>query len=450
MSISYLIPLFVIFMLSGCETTSQDVGSSKQLSKQWNIDSSPSPLVQALIDGKGRKAKKIIQRGVNVNAKDAAGRTLLHKATFYGRRKIVGLLLDEGSDPNASNNNGMTPLMLAAKKGHMRIVSLLLAKGADPDFVNKRGRTALSLTPSYQTEIKDTLTASMKKIKKDIPNISTKKTIENVEIRKSSKSLQEEIPDEPIKSVNSNTSKIKFGNFYALLIGINEYRDKNLPNLKTTHQDAKDIAKILDQRYGFQVKTLLDPNRTEIIKALGKLRKTLTSNDNLLIYFAGHGWLDNEADEGYWLAADAETEDKANWVSNATITTSIRTMQAKHVMLVADSCYSGKLTRGLKIQRRSADYLTRMSQKKARVVMSSGGLEPVLDTGVSGKHSVFADAFINILKETDSVIDGTNLFTTLRRSVMLHADQTPEYSDIRKAGHGGGDFLFVPLNVNGR
>ncbi|MDP7667219.1 MAG: hypothetical protein QF738_04055 [Rhodospirillales bacterium] len=31
----------------------------------------------------------------------------------------------------------------------------------------------------------------------------------------------------------------------------------------------------------------------------------------------------------------------------------------------------------------------------------------------------------------------------IRRPVMLAADQTPEYADIRKAGHDGGDFLFV-------
>jgi len=27
--------------------------------------------------------------------------------------------------------------------------------------------------------------------------------------------------------------------------------------------------------------------------------------------------------------------------------------------------------------------------------------------------------------------------------VMLKADQTPAYADVRKAGHEGGDFLFV-------
>jgi hypothetical protein len=41
------------------------------------------------------------------------------------------------------------------------------------------------------------------------------------------------------------------------------------------------------------------------------------------------------------------------------------------------------------------------------------------------------------------IIDGTGLFSQLRRPVILNADQTPVYADVRKFGHDGGDFLFV-------
>tara|TARA_B100002003_G_C13922731_1_gene448591 strand:+ start:45 stop:290 length:246 start_codon:yes stop_codon:yes gene_type:complete len=76
-------------------------------------------------------------------------------------------------------------------------------------------------------------------------------------------------------------------------------------------------------------------------------------------------------------------------------------------------------------------------------VLSSGGLEPVADSGGKEEHSVFASAFIEALRENTGVLDGTELFTKIRRPVMLNSDQTPEYADIRKAGHDGGDFLFV-------
>ncbi len=76
-------------------------------------------------------------------------------------------------------------------------------------------------------------------------------------------------------------------------------------------------------------------------------------------------------------------------------------------------------------------------------MLASGGLEPVVDRGGRDNHSVFASAFTSALKENRGVMDGTQLFSKIRRPVMLNADQTPEYSDIRKAGHEGGEFLFV-------
>jgi len=75
--------------------------------------------------------------------------------------------------------------------------------------------------------------------------------------------------------------------------------------------------------------------------------------------------------------------------------------------------------------------------------MASGGLEPVADEGGKGRHSVFATALMEALNSNQGVLDATRLFSQIRRPVMLNTDQTPEYSDIRKAGHDGGDFLFV-------
>jgi len=121
----------------------------------------------------------------------------------------------------------------------------------------------------------------------------------------------------------------------------------------------------------------------------------------------------------------------------------LKAINAKHILVVADSCYSGKLSRGLHISHRNPNYFYRISRKKARSVLSSGGLEPVIDSGGSGNHSIFASALLNALMENKGIMDGTMLFLKIRRPVMLNADQTPEYSDIRKAGHQGGDFLFV-------
>ncbi len=253
-------------------------------------------------------------------------------------------------------------------------------------------------------------------------------------------------PDEPPRVVAPAAppaaASLTLSSYHALVIGNNDYQ--NLPKLRTAINDARTMADLLEAKYGFEVKRLLNATRIETLKAIYSYRQTLTSLDNLLIYYAGHGWLDKEADEGYWLPVDAERQDPANWISNSSITSSLRAMKAKHVLVVADSCYSGKLARGISVRLRTSDYYQRISMKKARTVMASGGLEPVADDGGKGNHSVFASALIEALDENQGILDATLLFSKIRRPVMVNADQTPEYSDIRKAGHDGGDFLFVP------
>jgi hypothetical protein len=231
------------------------------------------------------------------------------------------------------------------------------------------------------------------------------------------------------------------GDFYALLIGNNDYR--HLPKLRSAIHDISDVSRILSTQYGFKVEMLTDATRSDIISALNKLRRTLTGKDNLLIYYAGHGILDEGADEGYWLPVDAEPGVETNWIANSFVTASIRAIAAKHVIIVADSCYAGKLTRGVSLVDKPNDYLARISAKRARTVLSSGGLEPVLDSGGKNNHSVFASAFIDALTENRGAIDATQLFSSIRRPIMLNSNQTPEYSDIRNAGHDGGDFIFV-------
>jgi peptidoglycan hydrolase-like protein with peptidoglycan-binding domain len=236
---------------------------------------------------------------------------------------------------------------------------------------------------------------------------------------------------------------VEFGRNHALIIGIDAYQ--NIPRLTTAVADAKAVARVLRWDYGYEITLLDNATRADIIGTLDGLRKTLTENDNLLLYYAGHGWLDKDADRGYWLPVDATRDSRINWVSNTDITDTLKAMRAKHVMVVADSCYSGTLTRGLKIELRTPDYLSRISAKKARTVLTSGGLEPVADTGSAG-HSVFAKVFLEVLRENTGAIDMSALFPDIRRKVMLNAKQIPQYSDIRYAGHEGGDFLFVRRN----
>jgi hypothetical protein len=242
----------------------------------------------------------------------------------------------------------------------------------------------------------------------------------------------------------AGAASIDFGRYFALVIGNNAYR--YLRPLKTAVHDARTVAKTLREEYGFEVTLLTDATREEVISALDRLRSGLTQRDNLLIYYAGHGVLDKEADRGYWLPVNAKRNSRVEWISTATITDTLKAMTAKHVMVVADSCYSGTLTRDIRITLKSGEeagaYLARMAKKRSRTVLTSGGLEPVLDSG-GGEHSVFAKAFLDALRENGGVMEAQRLFGNIQRPVEVNSAQRPEYSDIRLAGHDGGDFLFV-------
>ena len=268
-------------------------------------------------------------------------------------------------------------------------------------------------------------------------------------------------PGQQVKSQNGLVSafdsalrlpSVNFGRYYALVIGNNQNR--HMPKLDTAVNDAKVVSGLLKKRYGFQVTTLLDATRYDILSALNNLRKKLTEKDNLLIYYAGHGELDKVNQRGHWLPIDAEPNSTANWISNVNITDVLNAMNAKHVMVVADSCYSGALTRsalarleaGMSNEAR-ATWVTTIVKKRARVAMTSGGLQPVLDAG-GGGHSIFAKAFIDVLKSNRGVLEARRLHQEVSARVTYAADafrydQLPEYAPIKHAGHGGGEFFFV-------
>jgi hypothetical protein len=133
-------------------------------------------------------------------------------------------------------------------------------------------------------------------------------------------------------------------------------------------------------------------------------------------------------------------------------------MSARHILVVADSCYSGALTRSAlaKLEAGTSDearahWLKTVAEKQSRTVLSSGSLQPVLDTG-GGDHSVFAKAFIDVLANNTDILEGQRLGLEVAARVSYAVanaliEQDPQYAPIRYAGHEAGDFLFVPTAV---
>ena len=250
-----------------------------------------------------------------------------------------------------------------------------------------------------------------------------------------------------------NWKTLKFGNYHALIIANYDYT--KVPKLDTPEKDGQEIEKILRTKYGFKTKLLRNGTRYQILSELNKLRADLSEDDNLLIYYAGHGELDKVNMRGHWLPVDADGDNTANWISTVALTDILNSMSTRHVMVVSDSCYSGAMTRssiarldsGLSNKQRN-EWLKAMIKKRSRTVLTSGGLKPVMDGG-GGKHSVFASAFIKALANNKQLLEGQALYRKVSSNIVAIAagygiEQVPEYAPIRHAGHESGEFFFVP------
>ncbi|MCI5163233.1 MAG: DUF1566 domain-containing protein, partial [Candidatus Electrothrix sp. AX5] len=206
---------------------------------------------------------------------------------------------------------------------------------------------------------------------------------------------------------------------------------------------------------GFEVELVLDGNRKEIMRAFSTLRKTMTAEkDNLLIYYAGHGYLDRLSGVGYWQPVDAEQDNDIDWIPTSRVTNLLKVIQARHALIVADSCYSGNLLmRDSKAQLASGmernAWQQRMLERRSRNALTAGGEEPVLDSG-GGGHSVFAKAFLEALRGNRGIMDGDSLFDRIKNPVIANARQTPLYGVIKMTSHDWGDFLLVPEELQGR
>jgi hypothetical protein len=242
------------------------------------------------------------------------------------------------------------------------------------------------------------------------------------------------------------------GDYYALVIGNNNYT--NLTNLSTAVDDATEIASVLETKYGYNVKLLTNANQMTMVQALSEYKSKLGKYDNLMVYYAGHGLIDEDTKEGYWIPTDANQNDKSTWIPNKVVSDFMADMNAKHVMVVADSCYSGTLS-GSSISplpdKVDNEDILFTSRVKARTVLTSGGIQPILDSGGNG-HSIFASAFLDVLNENDGVMEGYRIYEAMSQQVSLRSSlagikQVPEYSAIRHAGHEGSEYYFLPTSI---
>jgi len=232
------------------------------------------------------------------------------------------------------------------------------------------------------------------------------------------------------------------GKYYALIIGVSEYEDRQITDLDgLPTKDASFLSWILTEKYTFEEEDVLlmkNPTRKEILRVFDGLSNSITREDNLLIFYAGHGFYDEKTELGYWLPADAEADYTANWIYNDVLVANLKRIQSKHTLLVSDACFSGSIFKTRALIKDAPTAFQKKYELTSRKAITSGVLKTVPNKSVFFKY--FAD---RLERNTEVYMSASQLFQSIEIPVANNSPNTPQYGDIQNVGDEGGDFIFI-------
>jgi hypothetical protein len=241
---------------------------------------------------------------------------------------------------------------------------------------------------------------------------------------------------------NNNPENISPGKYYALLIGVSNYSDKNIPGLDNeTVKDAEYLSELLISKYSFEkenVKLLKDPGYKQIIRSFDDLSRIMTENDNLLIFYAGHGYYDEKKEIGYWLPSDAEQGYTDAWLYNSVLVDNIKKINSKHTLLISDACFSGSIFKTRSLPKITEQAYQKKYEIKSRNAITSGILKTVPNKSVFFKY--LSEKLTN---NTQAYLSASELFQLIEIPVGNNSPNVPQFGDIQNVGDEGGDFIFI-------
>lgn len=202
--------------------------------------------------------------------------------------------------------------------------------------------------------------------------------------------------------------------YHAILIQESEYNDKNIPSLSGPVRDMAKVYSILVEKYSFLPENIIklnSPGKTQILETIIQKSSALKSNDNLLIFYAGHGLMEknpNNKEEGFLLPADAIKGAKSTYIRGDDLVHSFEFSKANHILLIADACFAGTLFRS--INNEAPASVVEAYKDQSRKIMASGNRTVVPDESPfiaqlqtaflnNRKKYITAEQLLNIFKE---------------------------------------------------
>ena len=247
------------------------------------------------------------------------------------------------------------------------------------------------------------------------------------EIDNSSKSAQER----GMQVVSSEKEASIQGRSLVVTIGINSY--VHWQPLKNAVQDAVGFQQTMMDKLGFTapVESLINAQATKTsINRLveEQLRTIVQKDDNLILFFAGHGHtrvdqLGNETLEtGYLIPVEASGSDKySEYIEIDPFLKSVAKLPARHILVILDACHSGFALGEVKQYRDAVTYTKDLNAKVSRRVITSALREqPALDGGSSLLgHSLFTGTLINGFNWGEADLDGNGLSSSSELGLFL-------------------------------
>ena len=233
------------------------------------------------------------------------------------------------------------------------------------------------------------------------------------------------------------------GKTHLLVIAIDEYA--HCPRLNNCVKDAKEFIEILDTRYGIAIDAALPPlfngdaTKKNIIYSFRKLAEKAAPQDNVLIYFSGHGEYDKVLKQGYWVPVEAQKGGIDTYLPNSEVRTFLEAVNSHHTFMVVDSCFSGALFLDKSVDKN----VVRLESHPSRWGLTSGRNEIVSD-GEAGRNSPFAESLLYHLGHNPGDLGVMQLCTLVLEQVVANAIQSPRGEPLQVKGHKGGQFVFKP------
>jgi tetratricopeptide (TPR) repeat protein len=247
----------------------------------------------------------------------------------------------------------------------------------------------------------------------------------------------------------SDNSVSQNGIRYAYLFASQDYQ--YWTDLTNPLDDAKSIGDILKENFGYEVNIIPNPSKKTIAEKLSTIRRfNYGPNDQLLVFFAGHGLYDTVFG-GYYVCPESQRaendQEYDTYYPQQKIADLLEASSCKNVFLVMDVCFGGKMfdktekheyknvNDGYNIS--PEEFIKRQLQIPCRQFLTSGGNNYVAD-GVAGNHSPFASRFLAALEDaavTKDYITASEIMDYLRtmRTVGNDKKSFPRY------GFFGGD-----------